>query len=338
MPRFNDFMSEFDPEQFPPEPLLDLIGVVLRAKLKQRQLSNTPHYLGYSAESFRDPDAFQDIRLDCYLEAILKRHRSLKQNWEDGKNVDGYVHVNISNFLSLRQQMNDPVGYATFKNLEAALKQGIEAGIVAARDRDSRAVRNKTVIDFIGRDQSTNREVEVDDILSHLPDWHLLASMNARICDEAQEILLKMLGDLAEKGVRTFRVGHFADLLQTPARKEFKVKLTANLFKVLVWEKDDGDEAGGGAVPLVEPDLSELELAEAFDRLIHLVNSAIDVIAETDRRTRVGTVFKTVVEHVRLKPNERLTQAEICNQHGWSKSTVSDDFQYLRQIVRRIGE
>ncbi len=125
--------------------LWQALRAVLVSELRKRSLWNTsPAYLGvYGTDSWQRPEALEELLVECYSAAFLRRLRALGAQLRARSSIDGLIFLNVRNFLHDTQKKHDPLGFRIFTVLRAAIRALVKGGVLKISDlRASFTVRH----------------------------------------------------------------------------------------------------------------------------------------------------------------------------------------------------
>ena len=266
--------------------LWQALRAVLVSELRKRSLWNvSPAYLGvYGADSWSRPEALEELLVECYSAAFLRRLRSLGAQLRARSSIDGMIFLNVRNFLHDTQKKHDPLGFRIFTVLRAAIRALIGDEVLRILAGDD-GIRNDTIVGFHAGDperRAPDGEIEdraraLGDVL--LPDLitavgkaqvKLIARLAATLCDWRQE------------GVLAFRFRELCSALCNDARGRW----------ASVWQQKEGLTARedrtddvAALVRQVQPD-SGFEERQSFHQLLACVEAALDRQAAGDTGSR----------------------------------------------------
>ena len=316
-----------------------LAGVEQHLKQRMRRrglLTAPPKYLGYDVPRWRGPDAFSDIVVDCYVFAVLDRIEALRNQLLVCDNVDGYVARNIDNFLFERQKRYDPLGYAAFRNVVAAVIQAREAGWLSVGVAPGERLSGRAVVQLA----ETAGTAPLADLLGlaalveDAPGWNDILPHLARITELGQEWLTALLCNLKTGGIGTFRVRDLVAVIAVRARKDWIARHATPPQDLA----EEGNEEFGQLVRWIAPDQS-LEHRDRWEMLKREVPKKIAGLDRQERvRARLARLFSVLVKAIDSKEGAVPTQVELTRQLGVPRSTVSDDFRLLETVLKDLLE
>lgn len=334
---FTDHVRHLDPKRYPDEAFWSALRRAVFAKLRDRRLADAlPAYLGYpTVKSWKDEEAVFDLLLDTYQYAFLDRLRSLRDQLEIQRraNIDGLIHRNIANFLTDRQRLHDPFGYAAFKNIEGAIGIGIASGVLtlAAPKPGPVHIRNGTVVVIAGapaRAQAVT-DSRLGAILQEIEAWQAALPRMFRTSIKVQRALQECWPPLARAGVASFACGDLAALAKPMARAHGTAWHAAG-GDDRTWEDDDGS---GRLVRLVHPPNDD---GGSWTNLLDLITAEIGQIKQARLRDRVDELFRSLVASAVLRFDEPMpSQADLSRRLGMPTSTIAESYDRLRKIVEK---
>lgn len=252
------------------------LRAVLVSELRKRSLWNaSPAYLGvYGADRWSRPETLEELLVECYTAAFLRRLRSLGAQLRMRSSIDGLIFLNVRNFLHDTQKAHDPLGFRIFTLLRAALRALIGGGAMRILAGDE-GIRNDTVVGFraddperrAGKEEIEERARALADAM--LPDL-ITAVGKAQV--KVIERLVGYLGDWREEGVGAFRFRELSSALSNDARGRW-----ASIWqqKEGLVAREDGADGVAALVRRVQPDAG-WEERRSFRRLLMCVEAALD--------------------------------------------------------------
>jgi hypothetical protein len=221
---FADFVRAGMPEALVPAALAAL-GRLLRSCMIARGVWHLPpRRWDYAGDSWRDPEAFDDLLCDCYAFVFAERRDSLAA-FAARHDAAGVVARSVANFLNDHERRRDSAGHALFTSLRSAAEDAVSAGTLHPRPPDARA-GNATVL---AREPGLPAAQPAD--VAAAAAGHDPAPL-ARRSDQARRAAARLLAALAD-ALGAFRLGDLSDALrrrlpvpeplgeaETPARPE----------------------------------------------------------------------------------------------------------------------
>ena len=323
-------IKTFDAATFPSKEIFEIIGKVLKSKMRERNLwDKPPILLGYSDhQDWKNKDAFIDMIIDCYEYAILRRYQSLKAQASIKDNIDGLVFLNIDHFLQDRQQAHDPEGYAIFKNVEAVLQNLSKSGFIKLDNLQGKnKIRKATTCILVAQNNEIpfpDYEVIKQTIASH-PQYEAIVNNTIKIGSKAQQSLSSLITHLKKEGITIFRVADLVDVLKKASRivdsevlsSDFEMDFHNELSKIAV-SYDHKNEAGINAVGVHEQlkkEIDKLKKHGKVKRRLHLL---------------------LIIMLNRFANGENVSTTDIAREMGESKSTISEDMELLRSLAKNL--
>ncbi len=202
--------------------LLKTIATALRERMSKRALWTSPtNYLGYPSAGNWNQDAslFEEIVFDCYVFAIAKRFRSLRNAMQRFDNIDGLVFRNINNFLTERQRTYDPIGYAVAQNIICALEAAVELGAIIA-DNLNRKICNRTSFSFESS-QMTDDPQLISKVLRNNQTWLKIRFKLVKRNKRVQQQLCEMICAFKEAGIKCFKFKTLVDIMKNDVRASY---------------------------------------------------------------------------------------------------------------------
>jgi hypothetical protein len=329
---FTEHVRNFRPDAGDTERVLAELERLLKRRMRRRNLlSAPPAYLGYGGPSWYAEDAFDDILHDCYIFAILERIEALQNQLRARDNIDGLIVRNVDNFLLERQRKHDPIGYAVFGNLDAAVRLAQTAGRVDVEGLRQGRVRNQVLLRITPRqpDAALAEPEQLREIFAADVSWRDALPNMVRISEEGQEWVIGFLEGLRTAGVAAIRCGDLLAVLGARARADW-VARHADHPNEFAWE---GEDEAGQLVRMLAPDT----VSEDRDHWERQKQDLLGRIARLDRQRRVrdrltrvvGALFKMIEEGGAEPPR----QAELARRLAVPKTTLSDDFRLLADLL-----
>ena len=203
--------------------LLKTMAKALRERMSQRGLwKSKTNYLGYLSAGNWDQEAnlFEEIVFDCYVFAIAKRIRSLRNAMQRFDNIDGLVYRNINNFLTELQRTHDPIGYAVAQNLICALQDAIELGVIIPDGLKKGKICNQTSFSFESS-QMTDDPQLISKVLRNNQTWLKLRLKLAKRNKRVQQQLCKLICAFKDAGIKYFRFKTLVNIMKNDVRASY---------------------------------------------------------------------------------------------------------------------
>ncbi len=252
------------------------LRAVLVSELRKRSLWNaSPAYLGvYGAGAWSRPEALEELLVECYSAAFLRRLRSLGAQSRARASIDGLIFLNVRNFLHDTQKKHDPLGFRIFTVLRAAVRALVGDGVLRVLAGDD-GIRNDTVAGFgAGEAQRRAGAAELEDRGRALGDA-LLPDLITAVGKAQVKLIARLAAYLAgwrDEGVVAFRFGELCRAVANDARGRW----------AQVWQqkegpmaREDGAEEAVALVRQVQPD-SGFEERQSFQELLACVERSLD--------------------------------------------------------------
>jgi hypothetical protein len=331
---FTEHVRTFGPDCDLAACVLPRLADVLRREMRQRHLLDAPpSYLGFpEASSWHAPEVFDDLLAECYLFAIVKRINGLRNQLNAHANIDGFITRNVRNFLFERQLENDPIGYATFGNVEAATNALEEIGELTVEERVRGRLVNASLIRFGGApvtDSLTNADA-LRAVLEGVPGWRKVLPELVATTDDGQLWLAGYLRALARSGITSVRASDLVAALATRIRADWSAR-NATPPNELALEGEEDDLVRVVRLVLPDSSIDDRHLIESLERL---VPERIARIEDADVRARLDPIFRAIIEA--LKTGMSPVQADLVRRLGIARSTMSRDFVRLQKIFEEI--
>lgn len=326
--------------------ILKLLAERLRRALKKRGIYRTsPRLLGYKGQSWKDPNALEDLVADCHEFALLDRFSGLVALLEKGGsgNIEGAVQCNIQWFVSERQKQSDPDGYALFQNLQAALLRGVQEGLLMlvadGCAQDSAGLRAREIragwLSFPGEAAAEKSSPAAlrQAMSTHQSDWDCALRQLWKVSTAAQQLVIEGLRRLRDAGLGRFRIKDLRDALYDDVRdlSQRPRDLSGTVGGEKIMEND-------GTWRTNSPTRT-LALSEEF---VSQVREAIDTLRKRDDiKQRFHRIFDYYLEHaadigpdaLRGTFSDAIPQAEIARVLEIPKQTLSDDLKLLKPLI-----
>ncbi len=300
---FTAYVSSLEPGIEPNPDLLDEVLRALRRRLKveirRRGLWNAPpSYFGIiGRRTWWEEDALEELLHECYVFNFCDRLRALRNQLKITENIDGYVQLNVRNFLQAAQARHDPMGSRIFKTLREATRRLVRAGVIQVLEGDPK-IRNETLLGFSsGSDLGKDRE----GLEEHVRSWSddLLPELMTAEGRGGANVLAQLqdhISRLRDQGIEVFQ---FQDAL-------FPLKRDVRNHCGRVWYRpgekmgieEDGSSIGFTSVFVVLPDTC-FEDDESFQELLRCIYRAIDSVDKT-RKTKIYllTFWEFLLDHI----------------------------------------
>lgn len=203
-------------------------------------LSGPPSYLGYDLANWNVADAFDDIVVDCYVFAIAARIEGLRNQLRVRVSVDGMIVRNVDNFLLERQRRRDPIGYAVFGNLEAALADLSTSGRAIVDDLEAGRLRSASTVRFKGASTGAAPcdPARLQEAVADAPRWGETLATLVSTSNDGREWTSDFVRRLDDRGIGCFRVSDLVAAIATRAREDWAAR-HATPAAELAYEGDD---------------------------------------------------------------------------------------------------
>lgn len=299
--------------------LFKVIAKTLREKMSQRGLWISPtNYLGYpSADHWnQDSNLFEDIVFDCYMFAIAKRLQSLRNAMQRFDNIDGLVFRNINNFLTERQRIYDPIGYAVAQNLMCAIQNAIELGIIIPDGLRRGKICNQTSFRFESSNfkQTTEDHQLISKAFINNHKWLKIRTSLVKRNKRVQQELCEIICAFKDAGIKHFKFKTLVDIMKNDVRASY--------------------------VKIDEPQEEFSIDCEELNRIFQMwYLNMIQLIEQSNHQRRVRHNLKLIFM-ARVKAitnvNEIPSQSELAKQLNVSVGTINADIKILRQYAQQI--
>jgi hypothetical protein len=309
----------------------------LRYQIKRRGLWNAPSSLIGPTELLDCSEILEDL-----VQQFVLRRLSLLRRIAAGSSVDRCVKIYVRHFVSELQAQHDKIGHAAFKNVVGAVKLVAKTGTFEVLCKPVGQIEVDAVLVATGAEATAARaeKASLSDALFGLGAWRRLLETWAqspglvfRKDTDIQDLLRDCLVGLPGRGIRSFRLGDFVDIVKSAAREVAATESAKYQYIEYGWEGGDDDERG--AVPLDWPTFG-IDEQEELDRFVATVSARIDAMRR-DARVSTRKVFVELVEHARLYPEAPFPRpAEIAQRLGVARQRVHDVLETLRKIIQEI--
>jgi len=332
---FTDHIRALDADQEFDGSIRDAFRAALQAELRKRGiLGLSPQLLGYVGSNWTGDDPMDDLVHDCYLFAIVQRLRGLKNQLKMRDSIDGYVRLNIRNFVGERQRQADPVGYSIFQNLKAALIElGQDSAVRICCAGDDERIDSSTVVRRSNCDGSLATDDELRNAItsSHV-NFEGITRL-VRVEQNLQQTLAKVISQIVSEAVPAFEVSSIVRVLrQIIEDSGFSVSTNASNIS------DTGAAKFWSQIRTVSPDSSYEDL-ENVGNTVQQLNQAIDTLPRSLAvRNRLKQILQFLAQAVQEDDGvKKGTNAEIGDGLGIARSTLHDDMRVLRELADRIS-
>lgn len=249
---FSDFLRSLEAGREPDDEclrgVLAALETLLRQEMRRSGIWRLPPVrlgvVGYA--SWSEPGALAELAADAYQAVILRRLRGLLAQLRLKPQIEGLVRLNVRRFLRDYQREGDPLGYRAWVVGQSAAERAVERGTLAVA-ADGPPIAAGTLLALPstsgapgggprgvagGRRALAERAARWNAEL--LPD---LVTAGGRGLDAVIDRLAGRLPELAEDGVRAFRVRELVAALRDDLRRRWAARL---------WQA--GDVAAAGEV------------------------------------------------------------------------------------------
>lgn len=312
---------------------VEALRLLLKRRLKRRGLQlQPPSYLGYSGPDWRDEGTFEELLFDCYSYVFVQRIIGLRNQARVRPQIDGLIILNVDHFLTERQQRHDPIGYAMFGNVRAALEQGEKEGKWSCDPSSvDQKVANTTVVWRTGKREPTCWTR--DQLLARLESdasWPEAVPSLVQCSERGQAWVNAFLDRLWQSDSTPVRVEDLVATLAGLAREVWRIRHALPPSATAL----EGDEGFGQVVRVLTDDKSTDE-RDLWKWLKKRIKAAIkESSLDPRRRRRLRVEFCWLSQAV--KRHEIPSQAQLCQELDIARSTVSDDFRILREIIESV--
>jgi hypothetical protein len=339
-----EHVRTFSEASDPTQEVLQELKRLLRYHMKRKNLLFAPpEILGYpEVTNWSAKNAFDDILVDCYKFAILDRLTALQSQLRTKPNVNGLISRNVASFLLERQRKYDLIGYAVFANVREAVND-LESQpsptqpALTITNRVQRKLTSRSILRW-GGDHSAQLATsqQIREQLERVSGWTDAVKWLTEMSEEGRAWVRGFLGSLPAAGINAVLVGDLVDVLASRVRLDWR-SLHATPARELALERFD--ETGKDCVQMVRiimPDDS-IESRERWEQLKRIIPQRIASLNRQARvRERLAKVFDALVRVIDSGA-EPPTQAELGEQTGIARATLSDDMRLLREIIAELN-
>lgn len=330
---FSDHVASLDAESSIDSGILKAIKDVLRSELRRRGiLEYGPSLLGYLGNSWNDHEAMDDLAHDCYVRAILTRLRGLRANLKLNGDIEQLVRRNIRSFVGERQAKFDPIGHAVFQNLKASILELTEAGDLTRLESESEPISGASQFASAGRKTAElATDIEVKEALRH--SGQILDGLEGivRIGVTAQERLVCVIKGLPAQRVFRFSVTTLKTCLCDLITEADVPLNVARETRIADLHADFAEN-----LRTIDPDAG-YEEEEDFRKLVVDLMSEVGTLSRSSAvKSRLRQLLASLAKAVENdEAGQSMTLDEMARGFGVARSTLHDDFQCLRELVRR---
>jgi hypothetical protein len=291
-----------------------------------------PSLLGYFGSRW-EADPLDDLAQDAYLRAIATRLRGLQANLRQSGDIEKLVRKNLRTFVGERQAAFDPVGYALFQNIKAAVVELSELGALTRLDPASEAISGDSQFEIAGRQPGG------------VPDEHALKAaltnsgkvmedieIQARVGRPAQERIVQAIRllpgqNIARFTVRTLKQALSALIQESGIRPQSARTVSFSDLQV-----------GFPENLRTEPPPAGYQEVESYEELVAAIQRAIEDVPRSGKvKARLQRLLAHFAEAISSGESDRQESLDDLADHfGVPRSTLHDDFQSLRSLVGRV--
>lgn len=331
---FTDHVRTFGRDCDPEACVLPRLEKLLKQCMRRRGLlSQPPALLGYDPPTWQAPGAFDDIVSDCYRFGVAERIEGLRNQLVVRPNIEGLITRNVNNFLFHRQSKRDPIGYAVFSNLEAAVADLAASGQAAVDTLDENRLPAASIV-RIGSGAAgmkPGERTELDAAVLEVPNWNEALADLVSTSDEGREWMIEFLRRIEANGMPCFRVSDLVAAIASRARDDWAAR-HAEPAAELGYE---GQDESYRLVRLVWPD-EDLDTKDVLEMLKRTVPARIAKEQQARVRKGLTAVFEEWIRAIEDEGVSRPNQAELARRLTMSAKTLSDYLQRLRGMAREI--
>lgn len=257
-----------------------------------------PDWSGSDASSASgEQSALRELTAECFVFVFIDRLDSLRAQLGNCRNIDGFVVLNVRNFVYERQKAHDPLGSRVFKVLRSAVRAEVADRKLHVLAGDPK-ILGSTVLGFDPQRSPEPSEHSSSRLAERAERWNddllpELITTRGRGHHELQGRLRERLRRL-EGEVDVF---FFKDLIRP-------LKSDARHRWATVWDREQGetaieDQEDGvvKVVSMVRPDTA-VEDRDHFRKLVDCIDLGL-LTLEIDRKTRryLGTLWHFLILH-----------------------------------------
>lgn len=331
---FTDHVRTFGRDCDPEACVLPRLEKLLKQRMRRRGLlSLPPGFLGYGAPTWEADGAWEDIVVDCYLFALVRRIEGLRNQLRVRPNIDGLITRNVDNFLFERQSRRDPIGYAVFENLESAVADLATSGKASVAGIEEGRLHCAAIV-RLGAASAASTPCEAERLRQAVADaagWGDALAHLVTTSDGGREWMIGFLNRIEAVGMGCFRVSDLVSAIAVPARDDWAAK-NALPASELGYE---GQDEAQRLVRLVWPD-DGTDTTDVFEMLKRVVPERIANEQQARVRKGLTAVFEEWIKTIEDEGVGRPNQAELARRLTMSAKTLSDYLQRLRAILREI--
>jgi hypothetical protein len=331
---FTEHVRTFGRDCDPAGCVLPKLEALLRRRMRRRNLlSAPPAYLGYDIPSWNADGAFDDIAVDCYVFAVAARIEGLRNQLRVHATIDGLITRNVDNFLLERQSRRDPIGYAVFGNLEAAVADLAASGQAAVDGFEDGRLRSASVVRLGGGTAGTVpcEPARLQAAVTESPGWSEALVGLTSTSDEGRAWIGGFLQRLSVAGVACIRVSDVVSAVASRAREDWAVRHAVPADELGL----EGEDEVRGLVRLVWPDES-VEIKDLLEMVKRVVPERIAQERQMRVRNGLTAVFHEWIQAIEETGLSRPNQAALAERLSMSDATLSDYLKRLRQILATI--
>jgi hypothetical protein len=314
--------------------VLGEIRRLLRGRMRRAGLLLwSPAQLGYpDVRTWDDRDAFDDITQDCYLFAVAGRIEGLRRGLRDDQDIDPLIIRNIRNFLAERQRENNPIGYAVYQNVRAAVLRARDDGWLTV-ERGPDESMTASLLSFGHGAGTLETDALARQVAGH-PDVAKIGRTLSRCAREAQDWVYGLLEALRERGSGPMRLRDLVAVLESRAREAWPAN--APPASETVSELDEEDEAV--LVRIIPADDSVADL-DQYRALVARAEQALrELPQKPDIRARRLLVLAAILDHAEESNGAPLRQVDLARKLNVNQVTLCRDVEAIREIFLQIRE
>jgi len=322
---------------------------VLRGNMRKRGLWNeAAELLGYTG-NWKDEQTFGDLLDDCYMFNYM-RFKNLTKKLKVYDSIDGYIYINIKNFLFEKQKKNDPIGYKVFTKLKEAICCAINIcsiKLYGSKNAECK-IDNNTLLVFVSPNAITPDALSSSDIesknclenakkiLHNNKEWteniqYKLARLE-RIREKSQQIFCeKIVCDMACQ-LKNLKIEtcHFKDFLQV-----FKEDVRA--INPQVEEEPFGDDSNDEVFEFDPDEISK----DNWNCWHQWRDNMIEAIDKTNVQERTRDKLRQIfIERMQAIEKFELpsSQNKLASMLNISTGSVNNAMKKIRQLAKEVGK
>jgi hypothetical protein len=300
---------------------------------RRNLLTSPPSYLGYDIPTWDAEGAFEDILIDCYVYAFVRRIKGLRKQFRTRTNIDGCITLNVDNFLTERQQRRDPIGYAVFGNVEAAASALACASVLAVSGLSHGRLRGESLL-HLDPGQSCGSPCDPARLRGEVAEavgWADALEALTSVTEAGGLWVEGFIRHLQTGGVGCVRVSDLVSAVAGRARDEWAAMHAVRSSEVA----READDELGAITRLVWPE-NGAENADVLEMLRRVVPARIAQEKQQRVRDRLAVVFREWLLMIEEGGVAHPDQNVLAGRLGMPDATLSDYLRRLRCLLTDI--